>query len=284
MAGAVTNIGLSVITLAAIFYQTFFKALIFEALGVARVIQPITDFPYNCRRIHDDPSLQACEDMWFHEQSQQLFLACSDSVSRREWIPNIGRLNASVKGVCDNIIALKVDHARGSSYEHRVLKTPDFEGVSGDGTLGLVSITGQICSSKPIRLWLVDTRPSISPSGELLDNAKIGSNSTSELFEIDTSFSRMKRIKTFKDPQTVTSEDIAPMDDDGFYFTNDNGLHKVGLAFEATSFSVAPASGIVTLRQIAGRSLGTQIRERPTESAGWSALGPQRHDGRDQRV
>lgn len=188
MAGAVTNIGLSVITLAAIFYQTFFKALIFEALGVARVIQPITDFPYNCRRIHDDPSLQACEDMWFHKQSQQLFLACSDSVSRREWIPNIGRLNASVKGVCDNIIALKVDHARGSSYEHRVLKTPDFEGVSGDGTLGLVSITGQICSSKPIRLWLVDTRPSISPSGELLDNAKIGSNSTSELFEIDTNF------------------------------------------------------------------------------------------------
>jgi arylesterase/paraoxonase len=234
MAGALTKIGLSIVILAAISYQTFFKALIFEALGVARVIQPIKDFPYTCRRIKNDPNLQACEDMWFHEPSRQLFLACSDSMSRRDWMPNIGRLNASGRGLNDKLVALKVDYARGLSYDYRVLKTPGFEGIAGDGTLGLVSITGQVIDNKLLRLWLVNTRPSIGPSGELLDNAKLGGNSSIELFEMNPNASGMKHIKTFADPQIVTPNNIAPMDDGGFYFTNDHGLHKTGLSFEAT--------------------------------------------------
>jgi arylesterase/paraoxonase len=234
MAGALTKIGLSVVILVAILYQTFFKAFMFDALGVARVIQPISDFPYTCRRIKDDPNLQACEDMWFHKPSRQLLLACSDSLSRKEWMPNIGRLNASGRSLNDKVIALEIDHARGLSYDYRVLKTPSFAGVNGDGTLGLVSITGQVVNSKLLRLWLVNTRPSIGPSGELLDNAKLGGNSTIELFEMEPGASSMKHIKTFADPQIVTPNNIAPMADGGFYFTNDHGLNKVGPAFEAT--------------------------------------------------
>lgn len=172
--------------------------------------------------------------MWFHEPSRQLFLACSDPMSRREWMPNIGRLNASGRGLNDKVIAMKIDHARGRSYDYRILKTPSFDGINGDGTLGLVGLTGQIINSKLMRLWLVNTRPSIGPSGELLDNAKLGGNATIELFEMEPAASSMKHVKTFADPQIVTPNNIAPMDDGGFYFTNDHGLNKMGLLFEAT--------------------------------------------------
>jgi arylesterase/paraoxonase len=234
MSSSLLKFGIPVVLLGAFLYQTFLKPLTFEAFGVSRVIQPLSDFPYACRRIQNDPSLQACEDMWFHEPSRQLFLACSDSMSRREWMPNIGRLNASGRSLNDKVIAMKIDHPRGLSYDYRVLKTPSFSGVNGDGTLGLVSITGQIINNDTLRLWLVNTRPSVDPSGALLDNAKIGGNSTIELFELDPNASNLKHIKTFADPQIATPNNIAPLPDGSFYFTNDHGLHKVGLQFEAT--------------------------------------------------
>ena len=149
-------------------------------------------------------------------------------------ILSIGRLNASGRGLNDKIIAMKIDHARGHSYDYRIIKTLNFPGINGDGTIGLVSITGQIVNDKLTRFWLVNTRPSIGPTGELLDNAKLGSNSTIELFEMNPGASTMKHVKTFADPQIVTPNNIAPMDDGGFYFTNDHGLNKLGIAFEAT--------------------------------------------------
>ena len=49
-------------------------------------IQPLSDFPYTCRRL-SGPGLQACEDMWLSESTRQLFMACSTSLGRKEWMP-----------------------------------------------------------------------------------------------------------------------------------------------------------------------------------------------------
>lgn len=54
--------------------------------GIGKVIQPISDFPYQCRRLHD-PRLQACEDLWLSEATRQIFIACSESKSRQNWAP-----------------------------------------------------------------------------------------------------------------------------------------------------------------------------------------------------
>jgi arylesterase / paraoxonase len=143
----------------------------------------------------------------------------------------------------DKVIALKVDQPRGQRLDYRILKTPNFSGVNGDGTIGLVGITGQIINNKLLRLWLINTRPSIGPSGELLDNAKVGGNSTIELFEMEPGAISMRHVKTFADSQIVTPNNIAPMEDGGFYFTNDHGLKKLGLAFELSSI-FGGASGI----------------------------------------
>ena len=55
-------------------------------LAIGKTLQPITDFPYQCRRIVD-PRLEACEDMWLSETTRQLFLACSDPEARDQWAP-----------------------------------------------------------------------------------------------------------------------------------------------------------------------------------------------------
>lgn len=61
-------------------------SLVWLGLGIGKDIQPVTDFPYQCRRL-EDPRLQACEDMWLSHSSRQLFLACSDPLGRKQWFP-----------------------------------------------------------------------------------------------------------------------------------------------------------------------------------------------------
>ena len=87
MAGLATKLGLSILAaLAAIVYQIELHKIISLGLGIGKTIDPVTSFPYRCRRIKDD-RLQACEDMWLSESTRQLFLACSDPLARRQWMP-----------------------------------------------------------------------------------------------------------------------------------------------------------------------------------------------------
>lgn len=72
--------------ISAISYQWLLRDLLFVTLGVGRTLQLVADFPYSCHRLQD-PRLHACEDLWLSEASRQLFLACSDSEARREWMP-----------------------------------------------------------------------------------------------------------------------------------------------------------------------------------------------------
>lgn len=69
-------------------YTFFLKDILFVSLGIGRVIQPIEDFPYNCRKIYGrDGLLQSCEDLWLDETSRTLYAACTDLKSRHEWSP-----------------------------------------------------------------------------------------------------------------------------------------------------------------------------------------------------
>ncbi len=70
-----------------ILYQFVFKQLIFGTLGYGRKIQSIKDFPnVHCEKI-DELGLEGCEDMWLHEKTGYLYMACSDSRSRTQWLP-----------------------------------------------------------------------------------------------------------------------------------------------------------------------------------------------------
>lgn len=71
----------------AVLYQWLVRDLIYITIGRGRVIQPVSDFEYKCRRIEGDPNIQACEDMWLDQKSRTLFLPCSESLARPQWLP-----------------------------------------------------------------------------------------------------------------------------------------------------------------------------------------------------
>lgn len=66
-------------------FQRFLK-LLRLGLAIGKDIRPISDFQYQCRRLHD-PLLEACEDMWISETTRTLYLACSDAKGRGNWMP-----------------------------------------------------------------------------------------------------------------------------------------------------------------------------------------------------
>lgn len=70
------------------FYQFILKDILFVAVGIGRVLQPIEDFEYNCHKIHDPIGLlESCEDLWLDDEGRVLYAACVDLKSRHEWSP-----------------------------------------------------------------------------------------------------------------------------------------------------------------------------------------------------
>jgi hypothetical protein len=71
----------------AILYQFVTKTIIFDTLGYGRPVSSITTFSnVHCQKV-DELGLEACEDMWLHEPTGLLYMACSDSQSRTQWLP-----------------------------------------------------------------------------------------------------------------------------------------------------------------------------------------------------
>ena len=132
---------------------------------------------------------------------------------------------------------MDLDKPKGNSFEYRVLKTPKFSGVNGDGRLHLVGITGRDNpNSQKIDIYLTNSRPSLDPTtGALLKNEEVGADMTIEHFQTSskspaTSFQHQK---TFRDQAIRTPNNIAlAPQNNGFYFTNDHGTAKAGLQFE----------------------------------------------------
>lgn len=84
------------VALLAVVFQVYLKQIVWLGFGIGRVVQPLSDFPYTCRKI-EHPEMESCEDMWLSETTRQLFLACSDPDSRRHWLPKYARTNLEPK-------------------------------------------------------------------------------------------------------------------------------------------------------------------------------------------
>ncbi len=89
MASILTTASVVLVLLVAGLVQ-YLKGPLWQLSTLGKTFQPISDFPYRCRRIHD-PRLRACEDMWLSESTRQLFLACSDPAARGMWMPKYGK-------------------------------------------------------------------------------------------------------------------------------------------------------------------------------------------------
>nr|POF26082.1 hypothetical protein CFP56_22230 [Quercus suber] len=142
-------------------------------------------------------------------------------------------LNASGRAMHDAIIAMDIDKPNGDSFVYQILSpSADFPGTHGDGKVHLLGITG-IDGPGQVDLFFDNIKPSIDiKTGQLLDNRKIGPNATIEHFTVSTSeqTSEMKYVKTFAHPLIATPNNMAMIDRNSFYFTNDHGTAKAGLS------------------------------------------------------
>lgn len=84
--GAFAKLSIVFVAIFGVLFQLYLKDEIVNLFAIGRTIQPISDFPYTCRRI-ENSRLQACEDMWLSEQTRQLFMACSEPLGRAAWLP-----------------------------------------------------------------------------------------------------------------------------------------------------------------------------------------------------
>ncbi|KAK5938706.1 hypothetical protein PMZ80_008898 [Knufia obscura] len=229
MANTLLKFGLP-LAIVAFLYQAVLRDLIFLTIGVGKTIEPISNFPYTCRRI-EDPRLSACEDMFLSDATRQLFLACSEPSARPQWMPNVARFNHSGRSMNDAVIAMDIDKPIGKgSFEYRVLRTVSYPVEKhDDANLHLVGMTGND-SPNTIELLLVNNKPSRDPhTGTILDNEAQGANSTIEKFITGPAATTMKHISTHHHTRIATPNNIATAPGiSGFYITNDHGLHKTG--------------------------------------------------------
>ncbi|KAG0645489.1 hypothetical protein D0Z07_8533 [Hyphodiscus hymeniophilus] len=218
------------VVLAATFYQTFLKGFIFDSLGYGRVLSPLSTFNVHCEKV-DNVGLEACEDMWLHEPSGLLYLACSKSLSRSQWFPPSDKLNASGRFSNDRFAILDTRASGPISERLRWMTTSNYDGNHGDGVLVLhgfdIKADGPSESPK-LKILLNNHRPPMDPeTGALLDATKLGGNSTIEIFEAVLGETTMKHIRTYSDPLIDTPNEVAWVSDDSFLFTNDHNS-KVG--------------------------------------------------------
>ena len=75
-----------IVAFIAILYQFLFKRIIFDVAGFGRSVSAVDAYNATCERI-SNLGVEACEDMWFHEASGYLYMACSDVQSRLQWLP-----------------------------------------------------------------------------------------------------------------------------------------------------------------------------------------------------
>ncbi|KAI1046698.1 hypothetical protein LB505_006778 [Fusarium chuoi] len=74
MASLLIKISIAATAILAILFQIYLKEAIWLGFGINRNIQPLSEFPYQCRKIVHH-RLEACEDMYLSQSTRQLFLA-----------------------------------------------------------------------------------------------------------------------------------------------------------------------------------------------------------------
>ncbi|KAI1059778.1 hypothetical protein LB506_008918 [Fusarium annulatum] len=227
MASLLIKISIAATALLAILFQIYLKEAIWLGFGINRTIQPLSEFPYRCRKIVHR-RLEACEDMYLSQSTRQLFLACSDPIARKQWQPNVGYRNISGRSQRDAIVALDIDKPIDTGLTFRALRTPDFEGTAGDGLINLAGFSGVEQKNGDIDLFLVNLRPSIEADGNLADQHVHGGNVTIEHFVTGPQATEMKHVWTYAHHGITTPNRVAALSDKSFYISNDHGPHKIG--------------------------------------------------------
>lgn len=215
----------AVVAWSAAIYQFLVKDFLTISIGLGRVIQPISDFPYSCQRI-EHPQLEACEDLWLDEQERVLYAACAGTKSRMAWNPAISLLDASGRRPTGSeIIALDIDSiAPNGFFSHRSIVPKGSYGARGDAVLDTLGFTGESIDESTIHFYF----PNLAPyHGTYFDAKEMGANATVEVFEFKRGNDEMRHLRSIQSPAVWSPNRPAAIGGGAFLVTNDHGV-KVG--------------------------------------------------------
>ena len=127
----------------------------------------------------------------------------------------------------DHISVLHIDEPDELFGLHQ-LKTIGYRGANGDEALGLHGFDVEKLNSSRLRFWLINHQPSIDETKRPMSTARLGANSTVEVFELAQDSDEMVHVRTFADPTITTPNGLAATGDGAFMISNDHSS-KVGL-------------------------------------------------------
>lgn len=136
----------------------------------------------------------------------------------------IDTLNATGRSLTDRMAVLDTRGTGPIESRLKWIEMEDFSGINGDGSITMHGLDVRpLANSDKVRVLLVNHRPSVDPvTGEYLDSAKIGANSTIEVFEMSLHGNSMKHVKTYANEVIRTPNRAQWVDDNSFVFTNDH--------------------------------------------------------------
>jgi hypothetical protein len=207
----------------AIAYRTYLHDKFTLIFGFGRVMQPIEDFPWDCKRIQH-PLLEGCEDIWLDYNNRKLYGACTSLSSRTGWNPSGSLFNVSARSRTDHISVLNIDEPGADGlYGLHQLKF-DYA-----GDLDLQGFDVKRVGDRQ-RFWLINHRPPVDPAtGGPLDPRKVGANSTIEIFDLDAPSNTLTHVRTVASEAIISPNNLAVADDGvGFLVTNDHDA-KAGM-------------------------------------------------------
>jgi hypothetical protein len=134
------------------------------------------------------------------------------------------------------LIALDIDEpSQDGLYNLRSIKPiGHYKGATGNADLDLLGFDAQILDDNTIRLYLINQRPPVDASDNIVDASKSGANSTVEIFEMRKGQEQMRHVRTVSSDEVWTPNRVAALDDGsgGFLVTNDHSV-KVGMVRNA---------------------------------------------------
>lgn len=201
----------------AIAYRVYLHDVVVFLFGFNRVVQPIEDFPWDCKRLHH-PLLEGCEDIWLDDDARRLYGACASLESRQGWTPASNKFNLSARATPDHIVVLDIDQPGSDGlYGARRLEIDYRE------NLDLLGFDVRQVGDRR-RFWLVNHRPPVDPAtGKPLDPNKVGANSTIEVFDLNPVSDVLEHVKTIVSDALVSPNNLAVEQDGvGFLISNDH--------------------------------------------------------------
>ncbi|KIM28327.1 hypothetical protein M408DRAFT_329432 [Serendipita vermifera MAFF 305830] len=189
-------------------------------------------------------TLQACEKMILHKPSGNLYMSCSDPITRTQWTPAV-HIRKQPKALPDmDHFAIVDTNLPLSSTSYKKIKLsglptsdPKWRG------LNLCGLDVVASETDPNLLWVyvINHRPPLSPATAQRD----GADSSVEIFRTTVGSGTFEYVRTVEDPEhIITPNDlVGKPDGSGFWVSNDHAV-RVGIKRDISVFLPLEGAGI----------------------------------------